>query len=243
MTSEQLEERQLVLCTVDKIMGTTVFVKIEGYNNEEGIITTSEISPGRIRNIRDFVVPGKKIVCQILRIEGNRIQLSLRRVKPSARKELLEKIDKERSYIAILKTVLGSEKSELIKEKIGEDYTILDFFDKVKQEPKILEEYFKGDEAEKINKILDSKKEKPKEIKQLFKISNKSEKGATIVKNIIQESCKGTKCSVNYIAAGRYAMTQKGETFKGLKSEMTQAMQKIEEFAKKNRCDFSIEKS
>ena len=59
----ELEEGQIVLCTVEKILGTTVFVKIE--NNGEGTLTTSEISPGRIRNLRDYVVIGKKIVCKI----------------------------------------------------------------------------------------------------------------------------------------------------------------------------------
>ena len=64
MANEQIEEGQIVLCTVDKIVGTTVFVKIE--DNGEGTITTSEISPGRIRNLRKYVIPGKKIVCKVL---------------------------------------------------------------------------------------------------------------------------------------------------------------------------------
>ena len=57
-------EGQIVLGTVSKIVGTTVFVEIEG--NGEATLITSEISPGRIRNLRDYVVPGKKIVCKIL---------------------------------------------------------------------------------------------------------------------------------------------------------------------------------
>ena len=38
----ELEQNQIVLCTVDKILGTTVFIKIEG--GGEGTLTTSEIS-------------------------------------------------------------------------------------------------------------------------------------------------------------------------------------------------------
>ena len=45
----ELEEGDVVLCTVDRIVGTTVFVSIEG--NGEGSIVVSEISPGRIRNL------------------------------------------------------------------------------------------------------------------------------------------------------------------------------------------------
>ena len=49
------------MCIVERIEKTVVFVKILNNGNEtEGSITTSEIAPGRIRNIRDYVVPKKK---------------------------------------------------------------------------------------------------------------------------------------------------------------------------------------
>jgi translation initiation factor 2 alpha subunit (eIF-2alpha) len=74
----ELEEGTVVLCTVTKIVGTSVFVKLDDYNKEATIIT-SEIAPGRIRNLRDYVVPNKKIVCKILRIDNKgQIDLSLR---------------------------------------------------------------------------------------------------------------------------------------------------------------------
>ena len=73
----QLEVGDIVMCTVERIVGTTVFVKIDG--NGEGSIILSEIAPGRIRNLRDYVVPGKRIVCKVLSIREHAI-LSLRRV-------------------------------------------------------------------------------------------------------------------------------------------------------------------
>jgi hypothetical protein len=53
-------ENDIVLCTVDKIDGTTVFVILE--DGSQGAIVTSEIAPGRIRNIREYVSPNKKMV-------------------------------------------------------------------------------------------------------------------------------------------------------------------------------------
>ncbi|GAH54399.1 unnamed protein product, partial [marine sediment metagenome] len=47
-----IEEGDIVLCTVDRIIGTNVFVKIE--DNGEGCIVFSEVAPGRIRNIRSY---------------------------------------------------------------------------------------------------------------------------------------------------------------------------------------------
>lgn len=238
---EQFEEGQLVLCTVDKVIGTTVFVKLEG--NNEGTITTSEIAPGRIRNLRDYVVPNKTIVCKILSIREGKIQLSLRRVKPNERKELLDKVDKEKSYRAIIKTVAGKEEFEKVIEKISEDYTILDFFNEIKKDSTILNKYFNKESSEKIIKILESKKEKPKEIRQIFRLSSKSSDGINQVKSIIQESCNDSKCSVNYLAAGKYSLNIVGEDFKAIKSEVNQILEKIEKSAKKQHCDFIEEKN
>ncbi len=237
----QLEEGQIVLCTVDKILGTTVFLKIE--DNGEGTMTTSEISPGRIRNLRDYVVPGKKIVCKILGIRGHKIYLSLRRVKQNEKKELLDKISKERSYKAILKTALGKDESEITINKITQKYSIIDFFEELKKDPKILDKYAEKSEAEKILKILETKKDKPKEIKQIFNLSNQSSSGIITIKKILTDSCKETKCNINYLAAGKYRLSIKGKDYKELKSAVNNTLNNIEKQAKKQHCEFQLQKS
>ena len=126
-----------VLCTVERIEGTVVFVTLDG--GKEGSIVVSEIAPGRIRNLRDYVVPKKKIVCKILRIsEKGNIELSLRRVSAKERKEVLDKYNQERAYTSILKKVL-SDKTEKIIEKIKLEDSVSDFFLEVKTNPKKLE--------------------------------------------------------------------------------------------------------
>lgn len=240
MAQEQLQEGQIILCTVDKIMGTTVFVKIEG--NGEGTLTTSEIAPGRIRNLREYVIPNKKIICKILSIKGDRIHLSLRRVKQNEKKQLLETISKEKSYKTILKIVSGKEESEKIIDNILKDYALLEFFEEIKQNPKLAEKYLTKEESEKIIKILESKKEKEKEIKKIIKLSSKSSDGINIVKGIINEACKNSKCNVNYLAAGKYSFGILGNDFKEIKSEINSVLQNIEQQAKKQNCDFELEK-
>ncbi len=240
MARQDLEERQIVLCTVDKIIGTTVFCKIE--DNGEGTLITSEISPGRIRNLRAYVVPGKKIVCKILRIKEKNIHLSLRRVRQNERKELLDKIKKEKNYKAILKTVLGKEESKKTIEEITKDTPIFDFFENIKTDPKTLDKYVKKSESEKIIKILESKKEKPKQIKHIIKLSSKAENGIKIVKNIIQNANKDNQAEISYLAAGKYRLTLTGKDFKNLKTQSNQILQDIEKQAKSQKCDFELEK-
>src|SRR3989338_11129087 len=81
------ESGELVLCTVKKILYHSVFVSLDEYQNIEGMVHISEIAPGRIRNLRDYVKEGKRIVCKVLKIhkEKGHIDLSLRRVNQSQR--------------------------------------------------------------------------------------------------------------------------------------------------------------
>ncbi|MDD5192796.1 MAG: hypothetical protein PHH54_04320 [Candidatus Nanoarchaeia archaeon] len=237
---EEFEEGEILLCTVDKVVGTTVFVKIE--DNWEGTITTSEIAPGRIRNLRDYVVPGKKIVCKIISLKNGRIQLSLRRVKQNERKELLDKIEKENNYKAIIKTVIGKEEAEKIVKEITKEQSLTNFFEELRENPKILNKYFKKEDAEKIIKIIESKKEKPKEVKNIIKLSSKSSNGMKIVKEIIDNACKNSKCDVSYIAAGKYNLKIHGPDFKQIKSDINKVTEEIEQQAKKQNCEFELEK-
>ena len=116
------EVGDIVLCTVDRIVGTIVFVKIPLNGKEiEGSIVMSEIAPGRIRNLRDYVVPKKKIVCKVLRISGDRIDLSLRRVTLKEQKEIKEQYKQEKSYKSILKSVLEKKAEGIIKEILKEE--------------------------------------------------------------------------------------------------------------------------
>ncbi|MEK6844728.1 MAG: hypothetical protein AABX44_00570, partial [Nanoarchaeota archaeon] len=132
-----LEEGDLVLCTVEKIVGTIVFVNISG-EKKEGSIVLSEIAPGRIRNLRDYVVPKKKIVCKVLRISPERVDLSLRRVTQNEKKQIIEEYNQEKSYENILKSILGDNSKQII-DKIKEKENLYNFFEQVKKNPDFLE--------------------------------------------------------------------------------------------------------
>jgi len=240
MENMQLQEGQLVLCLVEKIIGTTVFVKIEG--DIEGTITLSEIAPGRIRNLRDYVAPGKRIVCKVLSIRENSVHLSLRRVGINEKKDFLQKVDKERANKAILKTVLGAEAAEKIVEEITKTQSLAGFFEDAREDFKVLDKYLKKSDAEKIIKILESKKEKPKEIRQIFRLSGKADNGIIILKSIIEESCKDINCNITYLAAGKYSLSIQGKDFKEIKTKINSVLESIEKLAKKQHCEYSVEK-
>ena len=110
-----LEIGDFVICIVDRIVGTIVFVKIEG-EEREGSLILSEVAPGRIRNLRDYVVPKKMIVCKVLRVSNDRIDLSLRRVSPKEKKEVLERFSQEKAYKSLFEKILGKDAESAINK-------------------------------------------------------------------------------------------------------------------------------
>jgi len=90
------EEEEIVFCKVTKIFPNSVFVELLEYG-EQGLVHISEIAPGRIRNLRDYVSEGRQIVCKVLRIDQQKghIDLSLRRVNSHQRAAKMEEIKQE----------------------------------------------------------------------------------------------------------------------------------------------------
>ena len=139
------EEDELVLCTVTSVQYHSVFVDIYEYG-KSGLIHISEVSPGRIRNIRDFVKEGKKIVCKVLRInkEKGYIDLSLRRVNESEKRRKIDEIKREQNAEKIIEIAagkIGIKTEQLyneISEKITKNYTSLhEFFEQASKNESI----------------------------------------------------------------------------------------------------------
>ncbi len=230
-----LEVGDFVLCTVDRIVGTVVFVKID--NDGEGSIVMSEIAPGRIRNIRDYIVPKKKIVCKVLRVSPNgNIDLSLRRVSQKERKEILEQKNQEKGYISILKSVLGKKAEEIIK-KISDEEKIFSFLEEARTNPKKLENIVGKEDAEKILDILNIQKKKKKIVKKEISLITVKSNGITLIKKIL-ELFKGI--NVKYISAGRYSLETESEDIKTADKKLREIIELAEKDSKKLGVEFAV---
>lgn len=232
-----LEQGDIVLCTVDRIVGTTVFVHIEG--NGEGSIVFSEVAPGRIRNIRDYVVAKKKIVCKVLRISGDRIDLSLRRVTQKEQKEVKEFYKVGKNYENILKSILGSSAPKAMKEMSKEG--IQNFLQAAKNTQEGLKALEKIVGKEKTKKIIDILKTQQKKKKTILKkeilLTAPVENGIVIIKELLG---KIRDTDIRYIAAGRYSLRKETDDIKKADQQLALTLSDMEKEARKKGAEFSI---
>lgn len=226
----QYKEGDIILCTVADIVKTTVFVETE--NGMKGSIVFSEIAPGRIRNIREYVVPKKVIVCKILSIKDRHLFLSLRRVSGKEKKEMLEEYKKERSFQGVLKKLVG-EKGEGIIKEIKQTQSLTEFFDQAKENPKILEKHFNKSQIEQIAKLLVDKKEKEREIKKEFSLSCRQSDGIIRIKKMLSPYE-----NIVYLGSSKFQVKNKSSNLKQADSQINQILETIEKQSKKEKCEF-----
>lgn len=111
------EESDIVLCTVTKVHYHSVFVSLNEYPGLKAMLHISEIAPGRIRNIGEYVKEGKVIVCKVLKVDEKKghIDVSLRRVTESQRRTKQDILKQEQRVQKIVEFVAKSEKKDPAK--------------------------------------------------------------------------------------------------------------------------------
>ena len=230
-----LEEGDLVLCTVEKIVGTIVFVNISG-EKKEGSIVLSEIAPGRIRNLRDYVVPKKKIVCKVLRISPERVDLSLRRVTQNEKKQIIEEYNQEKSYENILKSILGDNSKQII-DKIKEKENLYNFFEQVKKNPDFLEKLVGEANSKRIIQIISKEKTKKLIIKKEFSLTSAKPNGLELIKELLGDI---KDFEINYLSAGKFSVKTQSEDPKKEEKKLKIILENVEKMAKEKGMEFSI---
>lgn len=233
-----LQVGDIVLCTVDRIVGTVVFVKILFEGKEiEGNIVFSEVAPGRIRNIRDYVVPKKKIVCKVLRVSSSgNIDLSLRRVSQKENKEVREKAEEKQGYSKIIRSLFKEKADEIIK-KIGDEEEVYELLHDAVENSGQIEKILGKDDAEKIINILGAKKIKKAVMRTEIHVSSISPSGLEDIKNVFGDA---RDAEIKYIAGGRYSIEIESSELKMASNELKRIVDEIEKRAKKAGMEFSI---
>ena len=221
-------EGDLVLCTITKIHYHSVFATLDEYHNRSGMIHISEISPGRIRNINDFVQEGKKIVCKILRIdqEKGHIDLSLRRVSDNQKRKKIDEIKQEQKVEKILEFVAKQLKTDVkkffhdVSDKMLKRYdSVMKGFEEVVLGNVTLEEL--GIDKAHVAKLSEvvGQRVKPPEVvvKGELKLVSFAPDGVELVKKALlkaEEKVKDKDAFIRYKGAGKFIVEVKDNNYK-----------------------------
>ncbi len=241
------------MCTVKKILLHSVFVNIDEYEHKEGMIHISEIAPGRIRNLNDYVKEGKRIACKVLNIsmQGN-IDLSLRRVgtgimikklnevkQEEKAEKLLENIGKEFSYD--LKKMYAEIGGKAI-EKYGSLYNFLQAI--VSDDKKVIAELnMPGKLGTKLAEIV-KEKIKPVDVNVSGILTLRSFEGDGIItiRKLLSDLEK-SGINITYLGAPKYKLQASALDYKKANSIIDPAVEKIVNGAKKMHYEASFVKS
>jgi len=236
------EEGEIVLCTVKKILYHSVFATIDEYETLEGMLHISEVSPGRIRNIRDYVKEGKQIVCKILRIdkEKGHIDLSLRRVNNSQKINKLKEHKLEQKAEKILELVgkeLGKDLNQMYKEvgyKLIEEYGSLNTsFENFSLDLELINNLKLTKKfSETLRRVIEEKIKSPEvKVKETIEITSDKPNGIEIIRKILTKLQKG-EIKISYIGSPKYKVSIKASDYKtaeGLIQQLNEDAEKMAE--------------
>ncbi|MBN1275374.1 S1 RNA-binding domain-containing protein [Candidatus Woesearchaeota archaeon] len=233
------EEDELVTCTVTSVQYNSVFVKLDDYG-KSGLIHISEVSPGRIRNLRDYVKEGKVVVCKVLRVNEQRghIDVSLRRVNEAQRRMKVEERKAEQKAEKIAETLaaqLGEDPQAVYDAVAGAlfpQYGMLNYaFTDVVENDASLEKagldkkYAKPLQALVIDRI------KPKEvlIEGDLSLSTYAIDGVDAVKDLLVKLSKTSdQLDLRYLGGGSWRVAVVAPEFKEAEGILKQALAQTE---------------
>lgn len=221
------EAGDLVIATIETVTDYGAYAKLDEYD-KRGLLHVSEISSSWIRNIRDFVREGQKVVLKVLRVdhEKGHIDLSLRRVTKRERIEKIMSWKKERKAEALLRGV--AEKTGLTPDEvyqraqaIEQKYDLYEAFEKAAVEgPDALTEISVPENLAKAFTEVAQERIHVKmvKVKGVLEIRVVKPNGVKIIKEAFHkakgEKIKDAKVTFYVIAAPKYSVEVQAENYK-----------------------------
>jgi translation initiation factor 2 subunit 1 len=223
------EVGDLVMATVETVADYGAYVKLDEYGMK-GLLHISEISSSWIRNIRNFVREGQKVVLKVLRVnvEKGHIDLSLRRVTKRERIDKVMSWKMERKAETLLHSVaekVGMPAAEVYEKAVvplEKEYGLYEGFEKASREgPEFLTKL--GVPEELATAFVEIAKERIRlpmvKVKGIVELRCAKPNGARIIKEAFIEAKKtdkarGAKIRAYVVAAPKYCIEVMAENYK-----------------------------
>ncbi|MCS3900781.1 translation initiation factor IF-2 subunit alpha [Methanococcus voltae] len=221
MKSNFPEEGDIVIGNVSDVKSFGAFVELLEYPKKEGMVHISEVSSGWIKNIRDHIKKGQRVVAKVVRVNPNKnqIDLSLKRVTDQQKRAKVQewkRFQRAEKLLQFASEKMGKSMDEAWKE-VG--HTIVEEFGElyVAFESLVIE----GEEAfEDLDVPAKWTKELEKIAKENIELSNvkvdgiltlstTEPDGIKVIKKVIKKAIKANpyedvQVEVSYVGAPKY---------------------------------------
>jgi translation initiation factor 2 subunit 1 len=233
------EPGELVIASVQRITDYGAYVTLDDYG-KEGLLHVSEVSSGWVRNIRDFVREGQKVVLKVLRVDTTKahVDLSLRRVSRHERREKVLSSKMEKKAESLLRSVseklkipfeeLYAQTGDVIGQKFGGIYEGLEKAAREGPEP-LLEAGLPKDIAIALAEVAKDKIRPPMlKIKGILELYCMKPNGIVSIKEALLnaqkiEKPRDAKIRLYTIAAPKYAVEVWAEDYKEAEKTIQEA--------------------
>jgi translation initiation factor 2 subunit 1 len=239
------EVEEIVFCKVTKLYPNSVFVDLLEYPGKVGVVYISEVAPGRIRNLRDYVDLDRQIVCKVIRVDpvnGN-IDLSIRRVNSTQRTDKLEELKQENKAETLFKGVCEKLKKPLqetynnVTKKIFVEYShlYLCFRDLASGTANLEKMGVDKDFAKELTNVVLEKFKPPKiYINGEITLQSYAPNGVERIKTTLLEIQKiSSHISLTYLGGGRYKFVIEDVDYKPAEKTLAKIQDLVNIFADK----------
>lgn len=233
-------EGDLVIATVTKIANHGAYVTLDEYEGKEGLVHISEVSQSWVRNIRNFLKEGQKVVTKVLRTDPHKgfIDLSIRRVTEQQKREKIQewkRAQKAENLLDLAAKKLGKTLDEAyekvgwpLEDKYGEIYAGLEEAAEKGEQP-ILDAGVSEEWSKVIAELAKAYVETPKvKIKGIFELTCLKHDGVEAIKKALIAAEKVTGGDVNVeiytVGAPRYKIEVTAKDYRQAESIMKEAV-------------------
>ncbi len=230
------EVGELVVCKIIKIFPNSAYAELIEYG-KTGMIHVSEVALKWVRDIREFLKLNQHVVCKVMKVDGDNIFLSIKRVRKPEAEAKLNEFKKEKKAEKLLELAAKSINKDLdtAYEEVGfklqdEFGSLHKAFEIAVKNPDLLKS--KGVPGTWCKPIVEIAKksfvEKMYELKAELNLKCYAPNGMEVIKNALLNAVKHRKnMEVKYISAPQYILISKGKNFRQIETELENAAEEI----------------
>lgn len=251
---------EIVIATIKQVFDYGAYVTLDEYANLQAFLPWSEVSSKWVKNIKDLLKEGRKVVVKVIRIDRRKgtIDVSLKKVNDDERRKKLvqwKRLQKADKILELVSQKLNKKEIEAwqqvgwkLEEKYGDILVALE--KAVKEGDKVL--LSAGVPGEWVKPLIEEagkhSEEKRVKVSQVIMLRSKDPDGIEKIKKVFEEISEISKAyeeelinlKIYTIGAPRYRIDLIGTDGKELSKIMSELLVKLREISKEEGVEFNL---